>query len=232
MKLYSVIDYRGNETTFAYWGAQPDAKNRWKLKSWTDREQNTTTFTHNWSGRVTTSDAPMQRDYEYTYDTTGKVTRIVNPKEEATSVIWTTDNKVSTVTLPTGKTQRFDYDSNGYTTRMVNEAGEVDVLDYHRRPADGADSGNHLNFIKTRTLPKGVATTADPHDHTWSFGVDARGNTTTVTDPEGTRTTGVATDYTTTYASGAPGTSTAGLVTAQTPAGRGAHDLRVHPHVG
>ena len=42
VKLFSVIDPRKNETTFAYWGPTPDSKNRWKLKSWTDRLGNQT----------------------------------------------------------------------------------------------------------------------------------------------------------------------------------------------
>ncbi len=213
VKLYSVIDYLGNETSFSYWGSTPDAKNRWKLKSWTDREQNTTTFTHDWANRVMTSDAPLQRDVEYGYDASGRVTRIVNPKEDATTVAWTTDNKVSRVTLPTGKTQRFEYDENGYTTKITNEAGESSLLSYYRRPVDARDTRNHLGFLKTRTLPKG-AVTADPDDYTWSFGIDARGNTVTVTDPEGTR-TAAGGDYTTAYEYGAPGTALAGLVTAQ-----------------
>ena len=37
VKLYSVLDPLQNETTFTYWGAQPDPKNRWKLKTWADR---------------------------------------------------------------------------------------------------------------------------------------------------------------------------------------------------
>ena len=227
VKLSSVIDYLGNESTFTYWGPTPDAKNRWKLKSWTDREQNTTSFSHNWSGRVMTSDAPLQRDVEYSYDTSGKVSRIVNPNEEATNVLWTTDNKVSKVTFANGKTQLFEYDENGYPTKVTNEMSEVSTLTYHRRPADANDAGNHLGFLKTRTMPKGTVTT-DPTDYTWSFGIDARGNTTTVTDPEGTRTASPGDDYTTTYEYGAPGTSTAGLVTAQVMPENGRTTMKYH----
>ena len=35
MKLFSVSTRVQNETAFTYWGAQPDPKNRWKLKTWT-----------------------------------------------------------------------------------------------------------------------------------------------------------------------------------------------------
>ena len=96
-----MIDPRRNETTFTYWGAQPDPKNRWKLKTWSDRLGNTSTFTHNYTGRVMTAALPMNRTYKYGYDTQGRVTRITNPKSEDTTLVWTTDNKVSKVTYPT-----------------------------------------------------------------------------------------------------------------------------------
>ena len=87
VKLYSSHrPHSATRQTFSYWGAPAGREEPVEApRRWTDREQNTTTFTHDWSSRVTTSDAPLQRDNEYTYDTAGKVTRIVNANEETTT---------------------------------------------------------------------------------------------------------------------------------------------------
>ena len=78
VKLYSVLDPLQNETAFTYWGAQPDPKNRWKLKTWADRLGNTSTFSHDYVARVMTAALPLNRTYKYGYDTQGRVTKMTN----------------------------------------------------------------------------------------------------------------------------------------------------------
>ncbi|MCF6376449.1 Ig-like domain-containing protein [Nocardioides KLBMP 9356] len=215
VKLYSVIDPRKNETTFAYWGPTPDSKNRWKLKSWNDRLGNQTSFTHDWANRTMTTALPLGRTYVYGYDLSGRVTKMTNPRSEVSLMEWTADNKVSKVTFPTGKTNTFTYNANGYLTSQTNELGEKSVITYEDRKVDALDTRLHWNVIKERVMPMGVATTTDANDFVWRYGADSRGNITSITDPEGSRTS-TADDFTTRYTYGAPGTATAGLTLTKT----------------
>lgn len=214
VKLFSVVDPRRNETTFSYWGPTPDAKNRWKAKSWTDRLGNTTSFTHDWQGRTMTTALPMGRTYVHGYDLQGRVVRMTNPKNEVTTLEWTADHKVSKVTFPTGRTNTFTYNGNGYLTSQANELGEKTVLAYDERKVDTLDPGTHWSVLRERVMPLGVASTGDPTDFAWRYSADARGNIVAVTDPEGSRTS--ADDFTTRYTYGAPGTATAGLTLSRT----------------
>ena len=66
-----------------------------------------------------------------------------------------------------------------------------------------------LGYVLSRLTDRNVVPSLFLRGVFESFGIDARGNTTTVTDPEGTRTASPADDYTTTYEYGAPGTSLA-----------------------
>ncbi|HYZ75914.1 MAG TPA: RHS repeat domain-containing protein [Gaiellaceae bacterium] len=83
-RLYSVLDPRGNETRFDYYGPT-SAQLRWKLNKRTDRLGNVTTFAYDLANRVTTVTEPLSRVSKYGYDTDGKVTSITNPKNETTT---------------------------------------------------------------------------------------------------------------------------------------------------
>ena len=189
-RVHSVADPRRNLTTFAYYLANEDPQLRWKLKSRTNRLGKLTGLGYDLTTRVTTVTAPLARVNKYTYDTTGKVTRILNPLNEPTDVEWTPDFKVSKVTEPTGRFSEYGYNANGYLTRQTNQAGETTVLEYLDQPVDGNDTGNHLSLLKFATKPKGVVTTGDPTDFRWQFTHDIAGNVDRIIDP-----TGAATDY-------------------------------------
>ena len=124
-RLFSIRDPRGHETTFAYYLAPDGQHLRWKLKSRTNRDGQTTALAYDLTNRVTTVTAPLVRATRYTYDVTGKVTRITNPLNQNVDVEWTTDYKVAKVTEPTGKFSRYEYNANGYPTLNVNQMGET-----------------------------------------------------------------------------------------------------------
>jgi YD repeat-containing protein len=205
VKVYSVRDPNGRETLFTYWGASPDPKNRWKIKTWTDRAGKTTNFAYDWQFRVTTVDEPASRDTDYSYDTAGRVVTIVDPAERTTALEWSADNKVTKVAHPSGRSETFTYDPNGYLTSDTNEAGETSRLTYEYRQLDTRDALGHWGVLKTRELPEGVATPT-AGDHTWTFRADADGNVIGVKNPDG---------FETTYDYNLRGTPDAGTVKAQ-----------------
>jgi RHS repeat-associated protein len=203
-RLYSVRDPNEHETSYAYMLATDGQQLRWRLKSRTDRDGQTTSYGYDLANRVTTVTKPdippLTRVTRYTYDPTGKVTRIVNPKDEPTQVEWTSDFKVEKVTEPKGVatpsvpddfTTSYTYNSNGYLTSQTNQLNEKTALTYLELPVDDGDTGNHLSLLETVTTPKGVATLADPTDYRWTFTPDRDaqgniiGNIDTVTDPTG-----------------------------------------------
>lgn len=219
VKVYSIRDPRDKESTFSYWGPTPDPKNRWKLKSWTDRAGKATAFTYDWQSRITTVNAPAARDTDYHLDTAGRVTSLIDPAERTTSLVWSTDNKVTQVTHPSTRTEKFTYDHNGYLTSDTNEAGETSRLTYEHRKLDVRDTVGHWSVLKTRELPEGVAS-ATAGDHTWTFGADADGNITSVKDPDG---------FASTYAYNLRGSPDAGTVKTRTRPGGGVTGYEYHP---
>ncbi|HEX5994458.1 MAG TPA: DNRLRE domain-containing protein, partial [Jiangellales bacterium] len=185
-RLYSVIDPRQAETRFAYYQANEGAQLRWKLKSRTNRANQTTSYGYDLTNRVTTVTAPLARATKFSYDTTGKVTQIVNPKNETTGVQWSADYKVAQVTEPTGKFTTWAYNANGYLTSTTNQTrSETTQLTYTDSAVDANDTGKHLSLLATVTKPKGVATTGDDTDHRWTYSYDSAGNPDRVTDPTG-----------------------------------------------
>jgi len=208
-RLYSVIDPRGNETRFAYYRANDgDPLNRWKLKSRTDRDGQTTGYGYDPTTRVTTVTAPLDRITRFSYDMVGRVTSIVNPKDEITNVQWTTDNKVGQVTNASATPQRtstYTYNNNGYLRTRIDELQRKTELTYYEDPVDTNDTGNHLSLLRTVTSPEGTATATPTNDFQWLFEYDLAGNPHFVTGPTGAKTT---------YDYNPPGTPNAGTLTA------------------
>jgi RHS repeat-associated protein len=189
-RLFSVRDPRGNETTFAYHLATDGPQLRWKLKSRTNRDGQTTSYGYDLTNQATTVAAPLSRTTTYTYDTSGKVVSIVNPNDETTGVQWSADFKVTKLTEPTGVFSTWTYNDNGYLTSHTNQAGQRSELTYLDQPVDADDTGEHLSLLATVTTPKGVATTTPGDDFQTTFTYDPAGNPDQVTDP-----TGAVTDY-------------------------------------
>jgi YD repeat-containing protein len=145
--------------------------------------------------------APPDRTTTYTYDTDGKVTRIVDPLNQPTGVEWSPDFKVIKVTEPSTKFSTYTYNSNGYPTSQTNTANERTELSYVDQSVDAADTAKHVSLLSTVTRPRGTATTT-AGDFQWSFSYDGAGNVDKVTDP-----TNAVTDYDYNLAgSAAPGT--------------------------
>ena len=188
--LYSLIDYRGNESSFTYTTTGPSAN---RLASWTDRAGKTTGFSYNTAIPATTVSRPLARTSSYKFDPAGRVTEITNPLGLTTTIVWTSGNNVSQVTNDTtARSTSYAYNANGYLTSSTDEKGNETRLTYENLAVDADDaSANwpagrsipHISQLDTQTLPKGVATSGDPTDYQWTFDYTATGNLATVTDP-------------------------------------------------
>jgi len=191
--VYSVRDPMGAETRFAYHGPGT-AQNRWKLASVTDRSGAITNVSYDITNRVTTVAAPTPagqtaRTTKFAYDVTGKPLSITNPLNEVTALEWNADFKVTKLTEPNLSTRRFVYNDNGYLTDSYDQLNNHTVLTYQNVAVDTGDVAGR--WKPGRTIPhiSQLATKQDPVEvaagsaNRWSFGYDANGNVTTVTEP-------------------------------------------------
>jgi RHS repeat-associated protein len=198
-RLYSVVDYKGQETTFGYGSGQ--------VTSITDRAGNTTTYSYSPATSTTTVTRPLGRTWSYAFDTQGRVTSIIDPLNETTGVSWTADNEVQKLTEPTGGANftEYAYDANGDLTDKWDELRDHTSLSYQSGPVDANDKAanwetgrtiGHFSRIASLTTPQGNATTTPTTDYTTTFSyaagadaakdrvigvTDAAGNTETLT---------------------------------------------------
>jgi RHS repeat-associated protein len=193
-RLYSVIDPRGNETTFAYVTSGQD---KWKLASTTDRAGNATTYAYDDTNQATTALLPLNRRWTYAYNAGGQVTRITDPLGRLTTQTWSPDLQLVRVTEPTGGSTSYAYNDNGLPTDLTDQLGNHSVWTYANAKVDANDTTGkwsagrtipHISDLASATSPKGVATTA-LGDYTTTYTIDSRGNVTKVTDPTGAFTT-------------------------------------------
>ncbi len=182
-RLYSVRDPNGHETTFSYFGPSDGAQLRWRLKDRTNRVLGKTSFSYDLNSQVTTVTAPLSRTTGYGYDTDGKPISITNAKGETTTLLWDDVTfQLTTITDPNQATRTYTYNANGYITSITDQENDRTDLTYQDRPLDGTDAGTHWSLLATRTSPEGTATPT-VGDFQWTFGYDAAGNLTTVTEP-------------------------------------------------
>jgi RHS repeat-associated protein len=196
-KLFSVIDFRGNESSFAY---ATSGSTQGRLTSRTDRTGNQTTFSYTGGTTVT---KPLARTWAYSFDSRGRVTSIQDPVNPANKqVLWTSDNAVQKVTEPSGQFTQYTYNANGYLTSKTDQLGHQTTLTYQDIAIDGNDTSanwetgrtsGHISRITSVTKPVGNATTTNPTDYKWTFAYDpardSQDQLKTITDPLGNVTT-------------------------------------------
>jgi YD repeat-containing protein len=204
--LFSVIDFKGQETQFEY---ATSGANTGRLLGRTNRlggSTNKTTYAYP-SASSTTVTLPLSREWQYTLDSEGKVTEIVDPFDQSTQVEWTASaplNHVHKLVQPTGEFTEYAYNPNGLLVSEKDELGNETTYTYANSAIDANDvTGNwetgraigHISQLASLTKPRGNATTGNPSDYTWTFTYTASpGDTTTglvktITDPLGNITT-------------------------------------------
>lgn len=197
-RLYSVIDFRGNETSWSYatsGGAQ------WRVTGVTNRAGEQTSYAYNTVTSTTTVSKPLSRISSYSFDANGRPTSATDPLNETFNLAWTDDNMPQTITnAATSKYTEFAYNVNGQLTDTWDELRDHTTISYQNLAIDSGDvTGNweigrtigHISRPTSRVLPTGNATGGNATDYRTSF--DYTNNTTDhvfhVTDPLGNITT-------------------------------------------
>src|SRR6266571_8456480 len=122
-------------------------------------------------------------------DATGRPTQVTNAKGQVTKLGWDADNNVTSLTEDNGAVSTWSYDPNtGYPLTqkdaLANKNGTAPTTYTYQTGL----SGHIADLIAKLT----------PQQRLWTFGYDANGNLTSVTDPDGNATS-TAGDYTTKY---------------------------------
>jgi YD repeat-containing protein len=170
-KLYSVQDFLGHETTFAY---STSGSDQGRLTSRTNRAGSLTTFAYNTSTRtttecmaLTTSGCPTTgRIWAYTFDVHGRMVSRQDPvSPSATTYTWTdATNTVSRITEPTGAHVDYAYNANGQLTDSWDALGNHTSMTYSSSPVDANDVAGkwqtgrtiaHMSLLTSKTTPNG-----------------------------------------------------------------------------
>ena len=195
VKLVKVTDPRGNATDLAYYTAPVDPKDKWKVRTITDRGRGVSSFSYvdpdGTAGSVVEASAvdAENKTTKYTMDGYGRPTKVVNAKNEVTELTWDADNKVVAAKSDNGALTTWTYDAKTGVPTSVRDP------EANKNNTPGGTLGYQFGLdgytadLTSRTTPEG---------RRWAFGHDAKGNLVSVTDPKGTATP-TAGDYETTY---------------------------------
>ncbi|OPG13112.1 polymorphic toxin-type HINT domain-containing protein [Microbispora sp. GKU 823] len=201
VKLVKVTDPRGatedgtHDTTFTYYKAPVDPKDKWKVETLTDRLNGVTHFDYEdldgpQLGEINaTVTDPLQHATHYLLDALGRPKSITNAKNETTTLGWDSDHNLTDLIEANQAHTRWEYDQKTGYPRKIWDAEAIHngtyptTLDYYW----------HLNDFVADLKEK-----ISPERHAWQFGYDANGNLTSVTDPIGVSTAADG-DYTTRY---------------------------------
>jgi RHS repeat-associated protein len=180
-RLYSVLDYKGQETSFAY--VTSAGATQWRLNQITDRAGNATGYGYSPGTSTTTVTRPLARVWTYSFDTQARVTSITDPLNEPTNIAWTSDNEVATVTEPTGRYTEYAYNANGYLTDSWDELRDHTSISYQNLPADSNDVSTnweagraigHFSRPTSVTKPQGnVVSNTETTTFSYATGADA-----------------------------------------------------------
>lgn len=138
----------------------------------------TTLYTYDGRGLLTSATDPLGRTTAYAYDNAGRLTSVKDPTQRTTTFAYDTAGRHTKTTNPVGKSETRTYDANGNLTSVTDALGNKTTHTYDK-----------ANRLTSTVSPRGNAAGANPAAFTTSYGYDANGNRTTVTDPTGAITT-------------------------------------------
>jgi RHS repeat-associated protein len=203
VKLVSVTDPRGvtnpagHTTNLAYYTAPQDPKFKWSTETITDRLGGTTGFayTEPAPGQPTGSIQTVVTDQNghtstYALDSSGRPTQVKNALTQTTQLAWDNDNNVIQLIEDNGATTTWTYDpKTGYPLSTKDAEANKNGTAGTTYTYQTGLSGHIADLISKLT----------PQQRLWTFGYDANGNLTSVTDPDGNAPGAAAGSYTTKY---------------------------------
>ena len=180
---FKITDIKQNVYTFV----------NGKPSQFTDRDNNTTTFTYNANGRLYQVSDPSGRKLTYAYNTAGQVSAITDPANRTYQLTYQNSRLVN-ITDPVNKTVTFSYDANGYLgtftdplsrfTSFINSYdGKLQTIRDAR--TNGQDIYNTV-FSQTTQPNTMITTMTDPGSRRFTFTHDSNtGNLTKYQDQLG-----------------------------------------------
>ncbi|MCI4145766.1 DUF6531 domain-containing protein [Streptomyces sp. MMS20-AI2-20] len=126
---------------------------------------------------VKTTD-PLNHSTLTAYDANGNVTQITDPLGKITKYTYTPADLLLTVTDPLTKVTTYGYDADGNRTSQTTPQGRKRTWAWD---ADGR--------LQSETDPRGYFSGNNAADYTTTYGYDAAGNPTSLTDPYGNKRT-------------------------------------------
>jgi RHS repeat-associated protein len=165
-RLVRVNDALGHGTQLGY------ADRR--LRQLVDRRGNATSFTY--TDGTTKATDPNGHVTKAGMDGFGRPVKITDAHDEVTELAWDDDNNVRLIKEHNGAVSTWNYDKKtGYPLEIrdaeANAHDTAPVRIGYRTALDG-----HVADMTEKTSPEG---------RTWTFGVDDKGNLTSITDPKG-----------------------------------------------
>jgi RHS repeat-associated protein len=194
-KLIRIDDPRRKGTKLTHHDASADEFLRGRVSTLTDRVNKFTSVEYsdpdgNASGQIMTAVTDARGHVtQNLIDGFGRATRITDALDHVTELTWDADNNVERLTEADGAVTTWRYDQlTGYPLEVRDPEANRNNTPATRL---GYRSGLHGH---TAELIEKVS----PEGRKWSFGYDALGNITSVTDPKGTA-TALEGDFTTSY---------------------------------
>ncbi|MBY0458876.1 MAG: hypothetical protein K2V38_16180, partial [Gemmataceae bacterium] len=187
-RVSSVTDLNGKSIRYGYDGYGD-------LTSVTDREGNVTKYTYDDTHKLVETYDPLGRRARRTeFDAQGRIARVVDAEGNATSLENDLGARTSKVRQPDGGVRTFVYDDRGNVVREIGETGDVTerVFDAANRQTSNTivlANGTRLTSTYGYDAAGNQTSVTNPEGETTRYTFDARGNPLTTTDPLGRTTT-------------------------------------------
>jgi len=148
--------------------------------------ENTTSYTYDSQGNLTSITDPLGNATVYEYDSVGNLTRETDPVGNVTTFTYDSRGNKLTETDALGNTTTYTYDAIGQVLSVTNALGNITTYTYDssgNRISETDANGNTTTFSYdpyNRMIEK-----TDPLGNTTSYAYDSRDNLISKTDPNG-----------------------------------------------
>lgn len=208
-KLTQLIDPLGRTTSFSYGNgidlsavSQRTAYGVWQLAAqfayntqhrpilYTDAAGQTTSYTYNPAGQLTSATNPLGQKTSYQYNTAGDLIAITNANNQtAASFTYDSFDRVRTFTDSEGRIVTYDYDAADRVTKITYPDGTNDLYTYDKLDLASYHDRQSRLWAYTHDANRRLTAITNPLDQQTLFGHDNNGNLTSLTDPGGKTTT-------------------------------------------